>query len=513
MTDYQETTARLVVRALSIDDLDAIHGLHARCFPSITTWSRDELTSHLKVFPEGQIGIELDGELVATSSSVIVHAEDYFGDHTFAQVSDNGMLTNHDPSGDTLYGIDIAVDPGKRGLRLARRLYDARKELAVSLNLKRMLIAGRLPTYHKFRAQMSAREYLKKIIAGEVDDPVINAQRSNNFSVRRVVANYLPEDTESCGYAVLMEWQNPEYVPDDQELPDRVRVCSVQYQMRSVDSLVEFEKQCQFFIGTASDYRCDIMVFPELFTNQLMSLVTEAKPSQTARALAKFTDRFVEFFGQMAMKYNVNIVAGTHLTVEEGTLYNISYLFHRDGRIDKQYKIHITPSEAQWWGVSPGNRVDVFETDCGPISILICYDVEFPEIARIATSKGARLLFVPFNTDIRSGYLRVRSCAHARAIENHVYVVMSGAVGNLPEIDGSDIHYAQSAILTPSDIEFARDGVAAETTPNVETMLVHDLDMALLRRTRRTGTVRTVLDRRRDLYSVLYHSDDGQEHH
>lgn len=513
MTEHSETSVRLKIRALTLDDLDAIQGLHGRCFPSITTWSREELASHIRVFPEGQIGIELDGELVATSSSLIVHGEDYFGDHTFAEVSDQGMLRNHDATGDTLYGIDIAVDPQRRGFRLARRLYDARKELSIELNLKRIMIAGRLPTYHAVRASMSAKEYLKRIISREADDPVINAQRSNNFSIRRILPNYLPEDTESCGYAVLMEWLNPEYVPDDHELPERVRVCSVQYQMRTVHSFEEFEKQCKFFIDTASDYRCDIMVFPELLTNQLMSLVAETKPNLTARALSKFTERFVEFFGRMAMRSNVNIVAGTHLAVEEGTLYNISYFFHRDGRIDRQYKVHITPSEAAWWGVSAGHRVEVFDTDCGPISILICYDIEFPELARIATSKGARVIFVPFNTDIRSGYLRVRSCAQARAIENHVYVVMSGAVGNLPEIDGSDIHYAQSAILTPSDIEFARDGIAAETTPNVETMLVHDLDMELLRRTRRTGTVRTILDRRRDLYSIVYHGDDGEEYH
>lgn len=512
MTESTDS-ARLIIRALTMDDLDAIQGLHARCFPSITTWTREELSSHISIFPEGQIGIELDGELVATSSSLIVHGEDYTGDHTFAEVSDNGLLRNHEPDGDTLYGIDIAVDPEKRGFRLARRIYDARKELAVELNLKRIMIAGRLPTYAEHAHEMSAREYLRRIITREFDDPVINAQRSNDFTVRRIISGYLPEDLESCGHAVLMEWLNPEWVPDDHELPERIRVCSVQYLMRSVESVEEFEKQCRFFIDTASDYRCDIMVFPELLTNQLMSQVSEVKPNQTARALNGFTDRFIGFFTRMAIKYNVNIIGGTHLTVEDGVLYNIAYLFHRDGRIDKQYKIHITPSEAQWWGVSAGHRIEVFETDCGPISILICYDSEFPELGRIATSKGARILFIPFNTDIRSGYLRVRSCAQARAIENHVYVVMSGAVGNLPEIDGSDIHYAQSAILTPSDIEFARDGIAAETTANVETMLVHDLDMALLRRTRRTGTVRTILDRRRDLYSIVYHGDDGEEYH
>ncbi|MBA3846269.1 MAG: carbon-nitrogen hydrolase, partial [Planctomycetes bacterium] len=165
----------------------------------------------------------------------------------------------------------------------------------------------------------------------------------------------------------------------------------------------------------------------------------------------------------------------------------------------------------RWWGVEPGDRVEVFDTDRGRIAILICYDIEFPELSRIAASKGASLIFVPFNTDIRSGYLRVRYCAQARCIENNVYVIMSGACGNLPQVEGADLHYAQSCILTPSDVAFARDGVAAEATPNVETMIVHDLDLALLRRARVNGAVRTWDDRRVDMYQIAY-QDGGGEH-
>ena len=94
----------------------------------------------------------------------------------------------------------------------------------------------------------------------------------------------------------------------------------------------------------------------------------------------------------------------------------------------------------------------MFDTDRGKIAILIGDDVEFPEVARIAAGKGANLLFVPFNTDIRSGYMRVRSCAQARCIENGIYAVLAGPIGNLPFVQGADIHYGEACILTPCDV-------------------------------------------------------------
>ncbi|MCA9557615.1 MAG: carbon-nitrogen hydrolase family protein, partial [Myxococcales bacterium] len=275
-----------------------------------------------------------------------------------------------------------------------------------------------------------------------------------------------------------------------------------------VEGFDAFVRQCEFYVDTAAEYRCDFVLFPELLTNQLLGLVPADRPGASARNLHRYTEGYIEAFGKMAIRYNVNIVAGTHLTVENGTLYNIAYLFHRNGRISKQYKLHITPSEQRWWGVSPGDRLDVFDTDRGKVAIAICYDVEFPELVRMARKKGARLLFVPFNTDIRSGYLRVRSCAQARCIENHMYTVLAGAVGNLPQVEGADIHYAQSAILTPSDVHFARDGVAEDTTANAECMVMSDLDLELLRRTERTGTVRPWLDRRLDLYRISWREDE-----
>ena len=457
------------------------------------------------MFPEGQLGVEIDGVLVATSSALIVDEEDFGAYHTFDEVSDKGFIRNHDPEGDTLYGIDIAIDPQHRGAHLTRRLYEARKELARGRNLRAILIAGRIPGYAKVADKMSAEEYVRRVIRKDMKDkdPVLTAQLSQGFSVRAVLKDYLPSDADSAGYAVFMEWLNPEHHPIGAPAAVRsVRVAAVQYQMRPIATFDEFAQQCEFFIDTASEYRMDFLLFPEMITNQLQVLVHVPDSSATARRLDEFTPRYVELFTRMAMKYNLNIIGGSHLTVEGDKLYNIASLFRRDGTVERQYKLHISPAESRWWGVSPGDEIRVFDTDRGKIAIMIGDDVAFPEVARVAAAKGAFLLFVPFNTDIRSGYMRVRSCAQARCIENSMYAILAGPIGNLPFVQGADIHYGEACILTPCDVPFARDGVAEEATPNVETMVVNELDIEVLRRNRLVGAVRTWLDRRQDLYAV-----------
>lgn len=503
---------RLEVRPLTRKDIRAVQELQRACFPGIPPWTTEQLEKQIARFPEGQLGVELDGKLVATSSSLIVQGDEYCGEHTFKEVCDGGYLGTHDPDGDMLYGIDIAVHPRFRGYRLARRLYETRKDLVRARNLRGILLAGRMPGFHRQPASMTGEEYVREVLDKRIRDNVIRAQLANGFVIRRVLADYLPSDSESRGHAALMEWLNAGYAPPNRRsLPPRmVRVATVQYQMRTITSFDEFAAQCEFFIDTAAEYNCDFLLYPELLTNQLLALVPAERPEQSARRLHQFTAQYIKFFGHMAIKYSVNIIAGTHLTVENDVLYNIAYLFRRDGSMEKQYKLHITPAEARWWGVSAGDRLHVFDTDRGKIAICICYDIEFPELARIARAKGANIIFVPYNTDIRAGHLRVRSCAQARCIENHVYCVLSGAVGNLPFVEGADIHYAQACILTPSDIHFARDAVAAEATPNVETMLLHDLDLEVLQRTLRTGSVRPWMDRRTDVYRVVYEDDDGE---
>lgn len=478
-------------------------------------WSHAQFASHVLLFPAGQLGIWIDGRLVASSSSLVLDYSDYSNWSDWHALSGHGTIQNHDPEGDTLYGIEIMVDPEFRGRKLARRLYDARKSLCRRLDLARMMIGGRIPGYAAHKHEMTAAQYVEGVMARTHFDEVLTAQLANGFALRQLVPDYLSSDEDSAGWATCLEWVNLDHVASRAE-PQRtrravapVRISTVQYRMRSVASFEEFARQVEFFVDVASDAKSDFVVFPELFTLQLLSILAPSAPGRAARALAELTPRYIALLKDLSVRYDVNIVGGSQFVVEDDRLTNVAFLFHRDGRIDRQTKIHTTPNERRWWGVQRGERLEVFDTDRGRVAILVCYDVEFPELARIAVDRGARILFVPFNTNDVRGHLRVRLCAQARAIENQVYVVTSGCVGNLPHVENADTHYAASGIFTPVDLSFAREGIAAEALPAVETVVTQDVDTELLRRARRQGTVHTWADRRLDLYELRYRATDG----
>jgi predicted amidohydrolase/ribosomal protein S18 acetylase RimI-like enzyme len=505
--DLKQFEQTVIVRTLRLSDFEEVVALQRVCFPGMDTWTREQFQSQLTIFREGQIGVEYNGQLVASSSSLILDFELYKNWHNYDDITDNGYIRNHRPDGKTLYGIEIMVDPEYRGLKLARRLYDARKKLAHELNLMRIVVGGRIPGYAPHASQMTPREYIDKVLSKDLFDPILTTQLANGFAIKRLIPGYLNTDADSKGYAAFLEWANLDYVPDVRQrytATAPVRVCAVQYQMRMIADFEAFAEQCEFFVDVASEYKCDFILFPEMFTTQLLSFVKARGPAEAVRRLSEFTPHYLELFNHLAVKYNVNVIGGSHFTVEEGHLFNIAYLFRRDGTLAKQYKLHITPTERQWWGVQPGDRLEVFDTDRGKVAIQICYDIEFPELTRIAVERGAQIVFVPFCTDERYAYLRVRYCAQARCIENHIYVAIAGSVGNLPHVESLDIHYAQSGIFTPSDIPFKRDAISAECTPNIETVIFEDLDLELLKRHRQSGSVLNWNDRRKDLYEVKY---------
>ncbi|HCS52151.1 GNAT family N-acetyltransferase [uncultured Rubinisphaera sp.] len=512
--DLSEFEWKTVLRKLTIDDFQELIALQELCFPGMAVWDIAQIESQIANFPEGQLCIEIDGQLAATSSSLMLLYDPDMAWYDWKKVADDGYIRNHNPKGDTLYGIEIMVHPDFRGMKLARRLYEARKEICRQKNLRRIIIGGRIPGYSEHADKLTAREYVDQVFDKKLYDPVLTAQIANGFFLQGLISNYFPTDTHSKGYATFLEWKNLDYLPKSKRRVahtiEPIRLAVVQYEMRQISGFEDFARQCEFFIDTASEYHSDFVVFPELFTTQLLSCTSVTRPGHAARHLAEYTPQYLDLLTELAVKYDINIIGGSQFVIENETLYNISYLFRRDGTLGKQYKIHITPSERKWWGVSPGDRVEVFDTDCGRVAILICYDIEFPELVRIAAQKGAQIIFVPFNTDTRHGYLRIRHCALARCVENHVYVAVSGCTGNLPFVENSDIHYAQSAIFTPADAEFARDAIAAECNANIETMIIHDVDLEQVRRHKLGGSVQNWNDRRRDLYKVVY-KEDGED--
>ncbi|MCB1214020.1 MAG: GNAT family N-acetyltransferase [Deltaproteobacteria bacterium] len=504
--DLKKFEKKIKLRILRLEDYDQLVELEKLCFPKMLPWKKEQVASQLKYFPEGQMVIFYDGKLVASASSVIIDFNEYEEGHSWTEIADGGYIRNHDPQGDTLYGLEIMVHPDYRGMKLARRLYEARKNLCQQKNLRRMIVGGRIPGYEKYQKKLSARQYVEKVINKEIYDPVLTTQLSNGFIIKRLIQNYLPADQDSGAWATFLEWVNIDYQPSSKKHASQsarpVRISVVQYQMRSISSFEDFAEHVEYFVDVASGYKSDFVLFPEMLTHQLLSFIKIKSPSEAVRKLSEYTQSYLDTFSSLAVKYNINIIGGSHFTVEEDSLFNIAYLFKRNGEIGKQYKLHITPNEKRWWGVQPGKRLEVFDTDKGKISIQICYDVEFPELSRLAVEKGARIIFVPFCTDERHGYLRVRYCAQARCIENQVYTAISGSTGNLPFVENLDIHYAQSGIFTPSDFPFARDGIAAECTPNVETVVIHDVDLDVLERSRQSGTVLNWSDRRPDLYQL-----------
>jgi len=500
---------KLVLRTLRRSDFKAVEGIMDKVYSNMEgAWSANEFAALLRKFPEGQIGIEDNGRLVAVALAIIVDYSEFGDKHTYAKITGNGKFDTHDPEGDTLYGVDVFVDPEYRSLRLGRRLYDARKELCENLNLRAMVAGGRIPGYAAYAGEMTPAKYVELVRQKELTDPILTFQLANEFHVRKIIRGYLPYDSESKAYATLLEWINVYYDEESDKLignqKSNVRIGIVQWQMRATASLEDFFQQIEFFVDTVSGYKADCVLFPEFFNAPMMALTGETAASAAIRAMAAFTEPIKTRMMELAVSYNINVIAGSMPVYEDGMLYNVSYLCRRDGTVDEQYKLHVTPDEASYWGMRGGDKIKCFDTDFGKIGILVCYDVEFPELSRLLSDEGMKILFVPFWTDTKNAYQRVRICAQARAIENECYVAITGSVGNLPRVENMDIQYSQSAVFSPSDFAFPHDAIVAEATPNTEMTLIADLDLDLLKDLNTTGAVRNLRDRRKDLYGVSW---------
>jgi predicted amidohydrolase/GNAT superfamily N-acetyltransferase len=492
---------------LSIDDYQQLKDAMIESYTMMPDayWKEKQLKTLISKFPEGQAVIKINNELAGCALSIIIDYKKFENRHTYKEITGNYTFSTHNPDGDILYGIDIFVKPEYRGLRLGRRLYDYRKELCERLNLRGIAFGGRIPNYHKFSESMSPKEYIAKVRRKEIHDPVLNFQVSNDFHPSKILTNYLEGDEASNEYAVLLKWDNI-YYEKKQIKPSvtkkLVRLGLIQWQMRPYKNMDELLQQAEFFVDAVSGYRSDFALFPEFFDAPLMADDNHLTEPEAIRKLALHTPTIIQRLSELAISYNINIISGSLPEIQDNRLFNVGYLCRRDGTVERYEKLHVTPDEVKVWGMEKGNKLKVFDTDCGKIGILICYDVEFPELSRLLADDGMDILFVPFLTDTQNGYSRVRNCAQARAIENECYVAIAGSVGNLPKVHNMDINYAQSMVFTPCDFAFPANGIKAEATPNTEMIVIADLDIDLLRELNQFGSVRNLRDRRKDIYEL-----------
>lgn len=498
---------KVELRNLQIEDYKQLRNSMIEAYPDMAGdyWDEDDIQKLLHVFPEGQLVILADDVVVGSALSIVITEKLAYKVHTYKEVTGNFQFTTHTSKGDILYGIDVFIHPDYRGLRLGRRLYDARKELCEQLNLKAIVFSGRIPYYSQFANEMSPKEYIDKVKRKELYDPVLTFQLSNDFQPVRVMRNYLQGDKRSHEYAVLLDWNNIYYEENKKLInveKSVIRLGLIQWQMRPLSNLEALFEQAEFFIDAVSGYGSDFALFPELFTAPLMADYNHLSEAEAIKELAKYTEAIRKKMQEFAISYNINIITGSMPFLEDDHVYNVGFLCRRDGTSDMYRKIHITPNEVFHWGITGGNTIQTFDTDCGKIGIVICYDVEFPELSRLMADQGMNILFVPFLTDTQNGYTRVRHCAQARAIENECYVAITGCVGNLPKVNNMDIQYAQAAVFTPSDFAFPSNGVKAEATPNTEMTLIVDVDIDVLKELHEHGSVQIMKDRRHDLYKL-----------
>ncbi len=468
-------------------------------------WGEMHIRALIDKFPEGQVVIKINNQLAGCALSIIVDYGTFDEHHTYKELTGDYTFETHQSDGDVLYGIDVFIKSEFRGLRLGRRLYDYRKELCERLNLRGIAFGGRIPNYHKYSDVLTPKEYIEKVKRKEITDPVLNFQISNDFHPSKILKGYLEGDEASNDFAVLLEWDNIYYEkPVDKATTQKkiVRLGLIQWQMRPYKDLEELMQQAEYFIDAVSGYRSDFALFPEFFNAPLMAENNHLPESAAIRELAKHTDSIVRRFSSLAISYNINVITGSMPEIKNDWLYNVGYLCRRDGSIERYEKLHVTPDEAKVWGMQGGNELKTFDTDCGKIGILICYDSEFPELSRLLADDGMDILFIPFLTDTQNGYTRVRCCAQARAIENECYVAIAGSVGNLPKVHNMDIQFAQSMVFTPCDFSFPANGIKAEATTNTEMILIADVDIDLLRELHQFGSVRNLIDRRKDLFEL-----------
>ena len=207
--------SQVLIRNMKLSDIPKVVELQKKSFPHMAAegiiWKPEQLQAHLKIFPKGQFCAEYKENIVGSCSSLIIKLEPEYKEHTWLEACGDSFFKNHNPHGDSLYGADVSTHPDHRRLGIATKLYDIRKQLAIKLNLKRIIAGGRIFNYCEYAKMMTPLEYVQKVKRKEIKEPVLSFQLRNGFKFIKILPNYL-KDPRSLNYATFIEWKNPNYV-------------------------------------------------------------------------------------------------------------------------------------------------------------------------------------------------------------------------------------------------------------------------------------------------------------
>ncbi len=276
------------------------------------------------------------------------------------------------------------------------------------------------------------------------------------------------------------------------------RIATAQYPISFLQDWADYHAKISQWVQDACDNDANLLLFPEYCSMELASLFEPAIYQSLAgqlNALQSLRADFLQLFSQQAQQHGVTILAGTFpVRQADGRYTNRAYLLRPNGSHDFQDKLQMTRFENEQWHISAGQELKVLDSDVGKIGVCICYDSEFPLLARAQVERGANMILVPSCTDTLAGYHRVRIGCQARALENQCYVAQAALVGNAPWSETVDVNVGAAAVYTPVDRGYPDDGVLAIGTFNQPQWVYADLDTAQLADVREHGQVRNYRD-------------------
>ncbi|MGJ8557552.1 MAG: carbon-nitrogen hydrolase family protein [Sulfitobacter geojensis] len=269
-----------------------------------------------------------------------------------------------------------------------------------------------------------------------------------------------------------------------------MKIATAAYPLDVLTSWAQYEDKLAGWVAQAAGQGAELMVFPEYGAMELATLDGLEVAGDLERSLFAVSDRLADADAvhvRLAAEYGVHIVAASAPAATETRPVNRARLITPTGQIGVQDKQIMTRFEEEVWDVVPGNPLQVFDTTLGKISILICYDSEFPLLGRALAA--CDVICVPSVTETLAGYWRVRIGTMARALENQCITAMSSVVGAAGWSDALGTSFGAGGVYCPPDRGFPETGVLAAGVLNDPVWTYADVDLAQVAEVRRDGIV------------------------